>query len=80
MISRRKALRAGAGLAALATVGAPSILHAQTKTLKITTWGGKWGEIMNQLMLFNDQGKVDSSDVREVFHIETKAGQSQAGQ
>jgi putative spermidine/putrescine transport system substrate-binding protein len=46
MISRRKALRTGAGLAAMATLGAPAILHAQTSTLKITTWGGKWGELM----------------------------------
>src|SRR5215218_5898414 len=36
MITRRSAL--GAGLA-VAAIGAPSILHAQTKTLKITTWG-----------------------------------------
>src|SRR5216110_1684840 len=51
MISRRKALRAGAGLAGLATLGAPAILHAQTKTLKITTWGGKWGDIMKASVL-----------------------------
>ena len=37
MISRRKAFQAGVGLAAVAAVGAPSILHAQAKTLKITT-------------------------------------------
>ena len=35
----------------------------------------KWGEIMNQLMNFNAEGKVDSSPVNEVFHLETKAGQ-----
>jgi len=51
MISRRKALRAGAGIAALATVGAPAILHAETKTLKITTWGGKWGDMMKATVL-----------------------------
>ncbi|MEA2816571.1 MAG: putative spermidine/putrescine transport system substrate-binding protein, partial [Rhodospirillaceae bacterium] len=51
MISRRKALHAGAGLAALTALGAPSILHAQTKTLKITTWGGKWGDIMKATVL-----------------------------
>src|SRR6267378_4201760 len=51
MISRRKALRAGAGLAAMGALGAPSILHAQTKTLKITTWGGKWGDIMKATVL-----------------------------
>lgn len=50
MISRRNALRAGAGLAA-ATIGAPAILYAETKTLKITTWGGKWGDIMKATVL-----------------------------
>ena len=25
---------------------APHVVHAQTATLKITTWGGKWGEVM----------------------------------
>ena len=50
-ISRRKALRIGAGLAAAAAMGAPAILHAQTRTLKITTWGGKWGEIMKATVL-----------------------------
>jgi putative spermidine/putrescine transport system substrate-binding protein len=51
MISRRKALQAGVGLAAISAFGAPSILHAQTKTLKITTWGGKWGDIMKATVL-----------------------------
>src|SRR5882762_7086338 len=51
MISRRKALQAGIGAAALAGVGAPAILHAQAQTLKITTWGGKWGDIMKATVL-----------------------------
>ena len=51
MISRRKALRAGAGLAAIGAFGAPAIAHAETKTLKITTWGGKWGDIMKATVL-----------------------------
>jgi len=50
-ISRRKALRVGTSLAVLGALGAPSILHAQTKTLKITTWGGKWGDIMKATVL-----------------------------
>ena len=50
-ISRRQALRASAGLAAVGAVGAPSILHAQTRTLKITTWGGKWGDVMKATVL-----------------------------
>jgi L-rhamnose mutarotase len=33
----------------------------------------KWCEIMNPLMEFNDEGIVDSSEVREVFHLETAA-------
>ena len=41
----------GTGAVAAATLAAPSILHAQTKTLKITTWGGKWGEIMKATVL-----------------------------
>jgi putative spermidine/putrescine transport system substrate-binding protein len=49
MISRRTILRTSA--VAAATLGAPSILHAQTKTLKITTWGGKWGDIMKATVL-----------------------------
>ena len=44
MISRRRIL--GTGTLAAATLAAPSILHAQIKTLKITTWGGKWGDTM----------------------------------
>jgi putative spermidine/putrescine transport system substrate-binding protein len=51
MITRRKALQASAGLAALSTVGAPAILHAQTRALKITTWGGKWGDVMKATVL-----------------------------
>jgi len=34
----------------------------------------KWSEIMNPLMLFRDDGIVDSTEVREVFHFEAKAG------
>jgi L-rhamnose mutarotase len=41
----------------------------------------RWGEIMNELMEYNDEGIVDSTTVREVFHLETKAGEeTKAGQ
>jgi putative spermidine/putrescine transport system substrate-binding protein len=50
MITRRKALQVSA-VGVVAAVGAPSILHAQTRTLKITTWGGKWGEVMKGSVL-----------------------------
>lgn len=36
----------------------------------------RWAEIMNPLMHFNAEGKVDSTAVREIFHIETNAGKS----
>jgi L-rhamnose mutarotase len=35
----------------------------------------RWGEKMNPLMEFNADGIVDSTDVTEVFHLETKARQ-----
>ena len=44
-IDRRRLLKTGAAIAA-ATIAAPAILRAETKTLKITTWGGKWGTVM----------------------------------
>ena len=47
--TRRQVLRAGAASAAM--LAAPAVLHAQTSTLKITTWGGKWGEIMKGKVL-----------------------------
>lgn len=38
----------------------------------------RWGEVMNPLMVFGPDGIVDSSEVREIFHLETKAGQDDA--
>lgn len=31
----------------------------------------RWAELMNPLMEFNSDGIVDSSELREVFHLET---------
>lgn len=36
----------------------------------------RWGEIMNPLMFFGADGKVDSTAVNEIFHLETKAGKA----
>jgi putative spermidine/putrescine transport system substrate-binding protein len=47
--TRRTVLQTGA--AALASLSAPAILHAQAATLKITTWGGKWGDVMKAEVL-----------------------------
>jgi L-rhamnose mutarotase len=38
----------------------------------------KWGEVMNPLMEFTSEGIVDSTEVREVFHLETGAGKEAA--
>jgi L-rhamnose mutarotase len=33
----------------------------------------KWGEVMNPLMEFKDDGIVDSTEVTEIFHLRPKA-------
>jgi len=35
----------------------------------------RWGELFKPLIAFNDEGIVDAGDLREIFHLETKAGQ-----
>jgi putative spermidine/putrescine transport system substrate-binding protein len=49
-ITRRRLIAAGTATA-VATLASPAILKAQTATLKITTWGGKWGDIMKGRVL-----------------------------
>ncbi len=48
-IDRRRFL--GTAAAAAGALGFPAVLRAQTATLRITTWGGKWGEVMKGEML-----------------------------
>lgn len=36
----------------------------------------RWAEVMNPLMEFRPDGIVDSTEVREVFHVETEAGRA----
>jgi L-rhamnose mutarotase len=36
----------------------------------------RWSELMNPLMKFRDDGIVESTEVREVFHLETNAGKN----
>lgn len=43
-VTRRRFLALTAGAAGL--LGAPAVARPQTATLKITTWGGKWGGVM----------------------------------
>jgi putative spermidine/putrescine transport system substrate-binding protein len=47
--TRRQVLFAGALTGA--AMAAPAVLRAQASVLKITTWGGKWGEIMKGKIL-----------------------------
>jgi putative spermidine/putrescine transport system substrate-binding protein len=49
-ITRRRLIAAGTATA-VGTLVSPAILKAQTATLKITTWGGKWGDIMKGRVL-----------------------------
>jgi len=41
-------------------------------------WGSKihdeWAALMEPLMLFRPDGKVDAGPLREIFHLETPAG------
>jgi len=45
-------------------------------------WNSKihdqWAECMKPLMQFRADGKVDTGPLREIFHLETAAGQSPA--
>ena len=36
----------------------------------------RWGELFKPLIAFNDEGIVDAGDLREIFHLETKAGEA----
>jgi len=49
-ITRRRLIAASTATA-VGTLVSPAILKAQTATLKITTWGGKWGDIMKARVL-----------------------------
>lgn len=44
-ISRRRFLATTAAAGTFGSWGFPAVLRAQTATLHITTWGGKWGEV-----------------------------------
>jgi L-rhamnose mutarotase len=34
----------------------------------------RWGELFKPLLDFTEDGLVDAGDLREIFHLETKAG------
>jgi putative spermidine/putrescine transport system substrate-binding protein len=45
-ISRRGILGGLSAATAISALGRPHVASAQAATLRITTWGGKWGEVM----------------------------------
>ena len=71
------------GIAQITIFEADPILFLYSEIYDETAWDklwssaihDQWGEVMNPLMHFNDQGIVDSSPVKEVFHLETNAGE-----
>jgi hypothetical protein len=36
----------------------------------------RWGELFKSVIAFNDEGIVEAGDLREIFHLETKAGEA----
>lgn len=65
--TRRTVLKSGATLAA-GVLAAPAVLRAQTKTLKITTWGGKWGDAMKGEVLPAFEAEYDCTvEVDQAF-------------
>jgi putative spermidine/putrescine transport system substrate-binding protein len=50
-LTRRSLLRSAVAGAAASSLGAPRVARAQAATLRITTWGGKWGEVMKGQVL-----------------------------
>jgi L-rhamnose mutarotase len=35
----------------------------------------RWGELFKSVIAFNDEGIVEAGDLREIFHLETKAAE-----
>lgn len=74
------------GIAQITIFEADSVLFLYSEITDVEAWDrlwhseihDKWGEVMNPLMEFNDDGIVDSTEVTEVFHLETKGGQGRS--
>lgn len=49
--TRRSLIKTGLAAVALAPIAAPHVANAQAATLRITTWGGKWGDAMKGSVL-----------------------------
>ena len=69
------------GIAQITIFEADPVLFLYSEIRDVDAWDrlwhsaihDRWGEIMDPLMEFNDEGIVDSSELREVFNLETQA-------
>ncbi len=45
-------------------------------------WGSeihdRWAEMFKSLIAFTEEGEIDTGDLREIYHLETKAGERAA--
>jgi L-rhamnose mutarotase len=70
------------GIASMTIFEADPVLFLYSEIIDEEAWDklwhsevhDRWGELMEPLMAFGDDGIVASSEVREVFHLETGAG------
>lgn len=70
------------GIASMTIFENDPVLFLYSEIVDESAWDKLWGtkihdkwsqEAMNPLMFFRDDGIVDSSTLREIFHLETKA-------
>ncbi|NDF02302.1 MAG: L-rhamnose mutarotase [Actinobacteria bacterium] len=69
------------GIAKITIFESDPILFMYSEINDLESWNrlwrsdihAKWGEIMNPYMEFNSAGLVDAKEVREIFHLQTKA-------
>ena len=73
------------GIASMTIFEADPVLFLYSEITDVDAWDKLWHtpvhdrwsvELMNPLMEFRLDGIVDSSEVREVFHLETNAGKA----
>jgi L-rhamnose mutarotase len=74
------------GIARMTAFEADPVIFYYSEIVDETAWDrlwqtevhDRWGELFKPLIGFTDEGIVDAGDLREIFHLETKAGQQSA--
>jgi L-rhamnose mutarotase len=72
------------GIARMTACEADPVIFYYSEILDEAAWDrlwhtevhDRWGELFKPLIAFNDEGIVDAGDLREIFHLETKAGEA----